>query len=101
MNSDDIVTGSLHPKRVIVVGGGAVGCEFASYFRDLGAETTIVEMLPALGNDRCPDPCRIGITPGATKRRELFGNLGRRLGEDHCGVIHDRLEEGPTSICVA
>jgi dihydrolipoamide dehydrogenase len=48
VNSDDIVTGALHPKRVIVVGGGAVGCEFASYFRDLGAETTIVEMLPAL-----------------------------------------------------
>ena len=34
--------------EVIVIGGGAVGCEFASYFRDLGAETTIVEMLPAL-----------------------------------------------------
>ena len=48
VNSDDIVTGTLHPKRVIVVGGGAVGCEFASYFRDLGAATTIVEMLPAL-----------------------------------------------------
>jgi len=48
VDSDDIVTGTLHPKRVIVVGGGAVGCEFASYFRDIGAETTIVEMLPAL-----------------------------------------------------
>ena len=48
VSSDDIVTGRLRPASVIVVGGGAVGCEFASYFRDLGAETTIVEMLPAL-----------------------------------------------------
>ena len=48
VSSDDIVTGTFKPRSVIVVGGGAVGCEFASYFRDLGAETTIVEMLPAL-----------------------------------------------------
>ena len=48
MSSDEVVTGTFAPKRVIVVGGGAVGCEFASYFRDLGAETTIVEMLPAI-----------------------------------------------------
>jgi len=48
VTSDDIVTGTFKPKSVIVIGGGAVGCEFASYFRDLGAETTIVEMLPAI-----------------------------------------------------
>ena len=48
VSSDDIVTGTFKPRSVIVVGGGAVGCEFASYFRDLGAETTIVEMLPAI-----------------------------------------------------
>ena len=48
VDSDQMTTGTLKPASVIVVGGGAVGCEFASYFRDLGAETTIVEMLPAL-----------------------------------------------------
>ncbi len=48
VDSDHITTGTHKPASVIVVGGGAVGCEFASYFRDLGAETTIVEMLPAL-----------------------------------------------------
>jgi dihydrolipoamide dehydrogenase len=48
VDSDQITTGTLQPASVIVVGGGAVGCEFASYFRDLGAETTIVEILPAL-----------------------------------------------------
>ena len=48
VDSDQITTGTLKPASVIVVGGGAVGCEFASYFRDLGAVTAIVEMLPAL-----------------------------------------------------
>ena len=48
VDSDQITTGTLKPSSVVVIGGGAVGCEFASYLRDLGAETTIVEMLPAL-----------------------------------------------------
>ena len=30
VSSDEVVTGTFAPKRVIVVGGGAVGCEFAS-----------------------------------------------------------------------
>ena len=33
------------PKSVLVVGSGAIGVEFASFYRDLGAEVTIVEML--------------------------------------------------------
>ena len=48
VDSDHIVKGTFKPKSVLIVGGGAIGCEFASYFRDLGAATTIVEMLPAL-----------------------------------------------------
>jgi dihydrolipoamide dehydrogenase len=36
------------PKSLIVVGGGAVGVEFASIFRSFDAEVTIVEMLPRL-----------------------------------------------------
>ncbi|TCH97105.1 dihydrolipoyl dehydrogenase [Roseococcus sp. SYP-B2431] len=33
------------PKRLIVIGSGAIGVEFASFFRDLGSEVTIVEAL--------------------------------------------------------
>jgi dihydrolipoamide dehydrogenase len=34
------------PKRLLVVGSGAIGIEFASFYRDLGAEVTVVEALP-------------------------------------------------------
>ncbi len=34
------------PKSMIVLGGGVIGCEFASLFAELGTEITIVEMLP-------------------------------------------------------
>lgn len=33
------------PKRLLVVGSGAIGMEFASFYRDLGAEVTVVEAL--------------------------------------------------------
>ncbi len=34
------------PKRLLVVGSGAIGIEFASFYRTLGAEVTVVEVLP-------------------------------------------------------
>ncbi len=34
------------PKRLLVVGSGAIGIEFASFFRTLGSEVTVVEVLP-------------------------------------------------------
>jgi dihydrolipoamide dehydrogenase len=36
------------PKRLVVLGGGVIGCEFASIFQRFGSEVTIIEMLPKL-----------------------------------------------------
>jgi dihydrolipoamide dehydrogenase len=36
------------PKRLVVLGGGIIGCEFASIFARFGSEVTIIEMLPSL-----------------------------------------------------
>ena len=36
------------PKSLLVVGSGAIGVEFASFFRTMGAEVTIVEVLPQI-----------------------------------------------------
>jgi dihydrolipoamide dehydrogenase len=36
------------PRSIVVLGGGAIGCEFAYFFRAFGSEVTIVELLPAL-----------------------------------------------------
>ncbi len=33
------------PKKLLVIGSGAIGIEFASFYNDLGAEVTVVEML--------------------------------------------------------
>jgi dihydrolipoyl dehydrogenase len=36
------------PKSLLVIGSGAIGIEFASFFRSLGAEVTVVEVLPQI-----------------------------------------------------
>src|SRR5262245_33846648 len=36
------------PKRLVILGGGIIGCEFASIFNRFGTEVAIIEMLPNL-----------------------------------------------------
>lgn len=36
------------PKSLLVVGSGAIGIEFASFYRNLGAEVTVVEVMPRI-----------------------------------------------------
>lgn len=38
------------PKSLVIIGGGVIGCEFASLFNALGVEVTIIEMLPRILN---------------------------------------------------
>jgi dihydrolipoamide dehydrogenase len=48
MTSDEVLDLDYVPARVAVIGGGAIGCEFASTFADLGAKVTILEFLPKI-----------------------------------------------------
>lgn len=54
LTSDEVFELDHLPKRVAVIGGGAIGCEFASMMSDLGSEVTILEALPQIlpGVDR-------------------------------------------------
>jgi dihydrolipoamide dehydrogenase len=36
------------PKSLVIVGSGAIGIEFASFYRTMGAEVTVVEILPQI-----------------------------------------------------
>jgi dihydrolipoamide dehydrogenase len=38
----------IMPKSLLVVGSGAIGIEFASFYRTMGAEVTVVEVLPQI-----------------------------------------------------
>ena len=46
VNSHDAMILEKQPKRLIVIGAGAIGVEFAYFFNAFGTEVTLVEMLP-------------------------------------------------------
>ena len=48
VTSDEATTGNTLPQSIVVVGGGAVGVEFASFYHDAGSDVTLLEYLPAL-----------------------------------------------------
>jgi len=47
-SSDDILELEIIPASLLIIGGGVIGCEFASLFNAFGTEVTIAEKLPQL-----------------------------------------------------
>jgi dihydrolipoamide dehydrogenase len=48
VTSDEFLDLSALPARATVIGGGAIGCEFASMLADMGTTVTVLEFLPAI-----------------------------------------------------
>jgi len=94
MTSDQALNLDYVPKRVIVLGGGVIGVEFASVWRSFGSEVTIVEGLPHLVPNE-DEACSKALERAYRKRGIAF-NLGVRFAsatQDDSGV-HVSLEDG-------
>ncbi|GAA4128636.1 dihydrolipoyl dehydrogenase [Nocardioides fonticola] len=84
------------PSSVVVLGGGVIGCEFASVWRSFGAEVTIVEALPRLiaGEDAASS----AALERAFRKRGITSRTGTPFSEakvtDHGVVV--TLEGGET-----
>jgi dihydrolipoamide dehydrogenase len=48
VDSEGLLAQTEVPARLAILGGGVIGCEFASIFGRFGSEVTIIEMLPSL-----------------------------------------------------
>jgi dihydrolipoamide dehydrogenase len=48
LSSDHVLTLAEVPPRVVIIGGGAIGCEFASLLGDIGSDVTVLEALPSI-----------------------------------------------------
>ena len=46
MTTDQATTADDLPKSIVIVGGGVIGCEFATMYAELGTHTVLVEMMP-------------------------------------------------------
>jgi dihydrolipoamide dehydrogenase len=48
LTSDEVLDLDRLPSSAVVIGGGAIGCEFASLLSDLGTQVTVLEALPKI-----------------------------------------------------
>lgn len=48
VNSDQLLDRTILPRSLVIVGGGVIGCEFATIFAEYGVEVTIVELMPRI-----------------------------------------------------
>ena len=77
MTSDGALALEAVPGRVVVLGGGVIGVEFASVMRSFGAEVTIVEALPRLV--AAEDPAISTALERAFKKRGIAYRTGVRF----------------------
>lgn len=89
LSSDHVLTLDRVPERTVIVGGGAIGCEFASYLSDVGSEVTVLEALPS-------------ILPGVDEQvSAVVARSFRRRGVTvHSGVTVEAVEPDDTGVRV-
>ncbi len=77
LTSDEVLSLSTLPGSVAVIGGGAIGCEFASMFADLGTQVTVLEALPTL----LPgvDPDLVGVVARSFRKRGITVHTGIKV----------------------
>ena len=68
MTSDEVLMLNTIPKRIAVIGGGAIGCEFASTFADLGSQVSILEGAPKILPGLDPDVANV-VVKSFTKKK--------------------------------
>src|SRR5438552_2896316 len=77
------------PRRLVVLGGGIIGCEFASIFNRFGSEVTVVEMLDALIPQEDADAAK-----------ELAKQFGRRGIQLNLGKQCTKVEDDGSQLTV-
>jgi dihydrolipoamide dehydrogenase len=87
------------PARLVVLGGGIIGCEFASIFQRFGSEVTIVEMLPTLIPQEDADATK--ELAKQFKRRGITMHLGKQCTQvdDHGTHLTVHFGEGEALDC--
>jgi dihydrolipoamide dehydrogenase len=94
--SDQALKMESVPKSAIILGGGVIGCEFASVWESFGVDVTIIEALPSLVPNE--DATIVKAFERAFKKRGIKFNTGTRFKgvEQHDDGVTVTLEDGKT-----
>ncbi len=96
ITSDHALRLDYVPRSAVVLGGGVIGVEFASVWRSLGAEVTIVEALPHLVP--AEEEASSKLLERAFRKRGIAFELGARFSavEHTASGVRVSLENGKT-----
>ncbi|HUN56030.1 MAG TPA: dihydrolipoyl dehydrogenase [Smithella sp.] len=95
LTSDGILNLGLLPSSIIIIGGSVIGVEFATFFAELGAKVTIVEILDRiipLEDQECADMLnqeliRLGVAINTSTKLEALQDTGN-------GVVMQAQKDG-------
>ncbi len=88
-NSTSILELTALPKSLAIIGGGYIGCEFASLFVDLGVKVTILEALPSIVQ-----------LQGKTVAETLTRAFVKKGIEIQTGVMVEGIDHGTASLSI-
>ena len=82
-NSTQMLNNTCLPKQLLVVGGGAIGCEFASMYQAFGAQVTLLEKAEHLLSREDADTGRTLQTAFERRGIKVFTNSRLQEAEKH------------------
>ncbi len=107
MDSAQILENGFHGNKLLIVGGGYIGCEFASLYRAFGKEVTVLETLPSLTSMEDDDVSRtlerefkkkgIKIITGASLK-SLSDQNGKTSAVIDRGILTEEAFDGVLSV---
>jgi dihydrolipoamide dehydrogenase len=99
VDSTGLLSQTEVPARLVVLGGGIIGCEFASIFNRFGTEVAIIEMLPHLIPTEDEDAGK--ELEKAFRKRGIAQHLSKQCTQvdDHGGHVTVHFGEGETVDC--
>lgn len=94
LNSTSILELTELPKSLAIVGGGYIGCEFASLFAELGVKVTILEALPSILTAQGPTVSAFMTKTFTAKGIDIQTNVSVAKIENKGSHVHVSLSNG-------
>lgn len=96
LNSTSILELTEIPKSLSIIGGGYIGCEFASLFAELGTKVTILEALPSILATQGSTIAQFMTQTFMAKGIEIRANVMVKSVENKKKSVHVTLSDGAT-----
>jgi len=96
VTSDHALDWPARPERVAIIGGGVIGCEFASLLADLGSEVHVLELFPQIIPGGDADVVK--VLERELSRRGVTFHLGVSVGPPEVGASSVRVPFGSESV---